>query len=158
MSAYTYTIEFQKSGLPHAHILLILDAEYKIYNINKVVSIISAEIPNPYEQSELCNIVTKFMIHGPCGQLNPNSPCMIDGKCSKDFPKKNNNTTKTFNDSYPQYRRREGTQLMINKNTIDNRWIVPYNPYILKKYNAHINVELCSSVKSIKYIIKYILK
>lgn len=155
---YTYTIEFQKRGLPHAHILIILDAESKIYDANKVDSIISAEIPNQIEEPELFNIVTKCMIHGPCGPLNPKSSCMIEGKCSKSFPKEYNNVTKIFNDSYPHYRRREGTQIMINKNTIDNRWIVPYNPYTLKKYNAHINVEICSSVKSVKYIIKYIHK
>ena len=33
---------------------------------------------------------------------------------------------------------------------IDNRWVVPYSPLLCKTYKAHINVELCSSVKSIK--------
>ena len=28
--AYVYTIEFRKSGLPHAHILLILDEAHKL--------------------------------------------------------------------------------------------------------------------------------
>ncbi len=39
-----------------------------------------------------------------------------------------------------------------------NNWVVPYNPYLSKKYNAHINVEVCASVQAIKYINKYIYK
>jgi hypothetical protein len=41
---------------------------------------------------------------------------------------------------------------------IDNHGVVPYSPLQCKIYKAHINVELCSSVKSIKYIYKYIHK
>jgi len=36
--------------------------------------------------------------------------------------------------------------------------LVPYNPYLSRKYHAHINVEICSSVRAIKYIHKYIYK
>jgi hypothetical protein len=35
---------------------------------------------------------------------------------------------------------------------------VPYNPYLCARYDAHINVEICSSVKAVKYIYKYIFK
>jgi len=35
---------------------------------------------------------------------------------------------------------------------------VPYCPYLLLKYNAHINVESCASVKSVKYLYKYVYK
>ncbi|VDN05114.1 unnamed protein product, partial [Onchocerca ochengi] len=35
---------------------------------------------------------------------------------------------------------------------LDNRWVVPYSLLLLKAYKAHINVEYCNSVKSIKYI------
>ena len=41
---------------------------------------------------------------------------------------------------------------------MDNRWVVPYNPYLTLKYNCHINVEHCASIKSVKYIYKYVYK
>ena len=41
---------------------------------------------------------------------------------------------------------------------LDNWWIVPYNPYLVGRFNCHINVEVCSLVKIIKYFHKYIFK
>ena len=35
---------------------------------------------------------------------------------------------------------------------------MPYNPYLLLKYNCHINVEICSGVASVKYLYKYVYK
>ena len=42
--------------------------------------------------------------------------------------------------------------------TLDNRSVVPYNPYLLKIYNYHINVNIYSSIKTIKYLYKYVYK
>lgn len=36
--------------------------------------------------------------------------------------------------------------------------MVPYNPWLLLKYDCHINVEICSNIKSIKYLCKYVYK
>ncbi|GFQ94560.1 helitron_like_N domain-containing protein [Trichonephila clavata] len=41
---------------------------------------------------------------------------------------------------------------------VDNRWIVPYCPLLSRIFCAHINIEYCNSIKSIKYVCKYINK
>ena len=98
------------------------------------------------------------MMHGPCGISNPNSPCMEDGKCTKKFPK--DFVEKIYaGNGHPYYRRRrDGKYVIKNYIPLDNRSVVPYNPYLSKKYNAHINVGMCSSIKSFKYLYKYVYK
>jgi hypothetical protein len=122
----------------------------------------TAEIPNKEQDQELYDIVVKHMVHGPCGAFNHNSPCIIEGKCSKKFPKQFQSNTSSGDDGYPKYRRlspEEGGKICtIRNHEIDNRWIVPYNKLLLKVFDGHINVELCSSIKSIKYVTKYINK
>ena len=99
------------------------------------------------------------MVHGPCGHLNQSSPCMVDGSCSKKFPKQFCQNTVASDNGYPKYRRRDNGRTVSVKNVdLDNRWIVPYNAWLSKKYNAHINLEACMSVKSVKYLYKYIYK
>ena len=41
---------------------------------------------------------------------------------------------------------------------IDNSWVIPYNPYLSKRFNCHINVECCTSPKAAKYLYKYVTK
>lgn len=160
---WMYSIEWQKRGLPHAHILIWL---FEKIVPAKIDDIITAELPNPEEDPELFKIVKKHMIHGPCGLHNPYSPCMKDGKCTKKYPRKMIQETQTGGDGYPLYRRRKPDDgghtatIKINKVDfeIDNQWIVPYSPILSKSFNAHINVEACNSIKAIKYICKYVNK
>ena len=42
--------------------------------------------------------------------------------------------------------------------SVDNRWVVPFNPWLLMQLKCHVNVEICSSIKSIKYVLKYVHK
>ena len=158
--AYIYVIEFQKRGLPHAHILLILAPESKIYSVEKYDSIVSAEIPNRELNPLAYETVTSIMMHGPCGVLNPLSPCMKDGKCQKHYPKNFQEITQENSDGYPIYRRRNDGHYIEVRNGIklDNRWVVPYNTRLVEKYNAHINVEICNSILAVKYLYIYVYK
>nr|XP_013180910.1 unnamed protein product [Papilio xuthus] len=66
--------------------------------------------------------------------------------------------TSIHRDGYPVYRRRGGASYTIKGHSVSNAHVVPYNRYLLKRYNCHINVEVCTSIRSVKYIFKYIYK
>ncbi|GBN06833.1 hypothetical protein AVEN_115960-1 [Araneus ventricosus] len=154
-----HVIEFQKRGLPHMHLLLILADEDKIRDPESIDRIVSAELPDETLDSRLHEIDKVRMIHVPCGVLNPYSPCMADGICTKGYPKQFGEATTENVDGYPMYRRRHNANhVTIIGTFVHNRWILPYNPYLAKKYNAHLNDEICSSIRSIKYILKYVYK
>nr|KAJ0224052.1 hypothetical protein LSAT_V11C200058700 [Lactuca sativa] len=87
VQAIVYAIEFQKRSLPHSHICLFMQQEYKLPTVEHIHQFISAEIPNIHQDPALFSLVKEFMIHGPCGAQNVNCPCMVDNKCSKNFPK-----------------------------------------------------------------------
>ena len=123
------------------------------------MTVLSPETPDKEQFPELHKTVATLMMHGLCGLSNPNSPCMVDGKCSKQFPKDFIEKTFAAADGYPHYRRRnDGKFVEKNGIQLDNRYVFPYNPYLSKKYNAHINVEICSSIKSCRYLYKYVYK
>jgi len=90
---HLHVIEFQKRGLPHAHILTVLDEKDKLHTAELIDNAVSAEISelnivDGVDLNEnLRSKVLTHMIHGPCGKVNSNSPCMSNNECSKKFPK-----------------------------------------------------------------------
>ncbi|KAG9219893.1 hypothetical protein CCMSSC00406_0010065 [Pleurotus cornucopiae] len=160
--AYVYTIEFQKRGLPHMHILIFLADEDKLLTPEDIDSCISAEWPDPVTQPKLFETVKRCMVHGPCGNLNPNAPCMENGRCTKFYPKAFQPFTRMDEDGFPLYRsRNDGRVFMVGHSRmfeVDNRWIVPYCPYLSAKFDCHINVECAVMLRSVKYPFKYIHK
>lgn len=136
VNCYSLSVEWQKRGLPHCHILIWLETKIRPDEIDLIIS---AELPDKNIDPILHEMVLKHMCHGPCGDINRSSPCMMNEKCSKKYPKAFISDTQTADDGYPSYRRRspeDGGQtatLNIRGNLIDidNRWIVPYCPVLL---------------------------
>ena len=154
-----YTIEYQKRGLPHAHILLFLHNDDKHPTAAEIDKITSAEIPYLNKEPLAYNVVKQYMVHGPCESVNSRASCMIENKCVKHFPKKFCSQTTVDNDGFPKYRRRNnGIYVERNGVKLDNQYIVRHNIDLLVKFQAHINVEWCNRSGSIKYLFKYITK
>ena len=88
-----------------------------------------------------------------------NCPCMKNSKCSKRFPKPYQDQTLVNENGFAIYRRRNNS-LFVHKGgkKLDNSWIVPYNLSLLKRYQAHINVEWCNKSIFVKYLFKYVTK
>ena len=153
------TVEYQKRGLPHAHILLFLHHDDKHPTAAEIDRIISVEIPYLNEEPLVYEAVKQYMVHGPCGSINSRAGCMIEKKCTKHFPKKFCSQTTVDEAGFPIYRRRNnGRFVERNEVKLDNGFIVPHNIELLVKFQAHINVEWCNHSRSIKYLFKYITK
>lgn len=157
VQAFVWRIEWQARGMPHVHLLVIL--VNSIRSTREIDAFVSAEIPDPQLFPELYCVVQEFQLHSPCDQ-NPSAGCRDNSKhaCKRHFPKDMARLTSIAGNKYPKYRRRGRFACEVNDRIITDDWVVPYNPFLSLKYRAHINVEVASSIKSFKYVYKYVLK
>ncbi|GKE11644.1 ATP-dependent DNA helicase PIF1, partial [Tanacetum coccineum] len=122
--AVVYVIEFQKRGLPQAHILLWLEEQWKCKTPSKIDDIILAELPSLTDDPEGYKVVTDYMLHGPCGKDARYAACTIDGKCSKHFLKAFLPETFLDEEGYPHYRRMDNkVTVKKGKFTYDNKHV-----------------------------------
>jgi hypothetical protein len=91
--AVLYTVEFQKHGLPHGHILFWVSIDTSEPSPQFIDSFITVEIPDPAVDPLAYALVAEDMVHGLCGRYNPKCSCMKDEKCSKNYPKEFSDTT-----------------------------------------------------------------
>ena len=152
---YVYTVEYQKRGLPHTHLIVFLDRSSRLATPEAIDKHISTEIPDENTQPRLYDVVKQFMVHGPCGP-GLTSPCMNNRhECTKNFPKPFRANTEITGDSYVHTRRRDdGRSIRVGNHYVDNRFIVSYCPYLTLRYEAHINVECTAGFHAVKYIYK----
>ena len=150
--ARVYTVEYQKRGLPHAHLIVWLDRSQRLLTPEQVDRHISSELPDREREPLLFDLVKTHMIHGPC---RPGQCLNERGVCTKNFPKPFQEATEISGESYVTTRRRNnGQTISFPDRTVDNRYVVPHSPYLLRKYRAHINVECTAGFQAIKYIYK----
>ena len=145
--------------VPHMHLLIFLKGEYKLLTSEVINTIISAKWPDPDTQPWLFEAVKSFIVHGPCGALNPKAPCMRNGKCKYGYPKPFQEHTIMDQEGYPQYSHPNDRQAyQVGAYMLDNRWIMPYSPFCLLRFFCHTNVECAICFASAKYINKYMDK
>ena len=86
-------------------------------------------------------MVKKHMMHGPCGEKKPDNVCMQRASkksCKNNYPKAWAEKTTHSQNLYPTYKRRnDGKKILVRGHYLDNRWVVPYNAYLLAKFNCH---------------------
>ena len=169
-SGRVWTVEYQKRGLPHLHLLVFMENSGRFLRPEVIDDVIMARFPTAAEDHDgsLAKIVEGTMIQGPCGDFDKGAICTENDatgrpRCHRKFPKPFREETTVPDDSYPLYYR-PNTGTVCEKTlrgrtvAITNEWVVPYSPFLLKRYNAHINVEICNSVSAVKYIFKYVYK
>ena len=155
VAGLVYTIEYQKRGLPHMHLLIFLQEHDKIRRPEQVDSFISAQIPDAEITPQLYSAVSKYMLHGPCKPER----CLENGKCQKHFPKRYCAQTAMNEDGYPDYARPDNGRTIQKGETIfTNSNVVPHPPELLVEFDCHINLEVCATIKAVKYVHKYIYK
>ncbi|GFS36770.1 hypothetical protein Acr_00g0047940 [Actinidia rufa] len=136
------------------------DGADKIQTCAQVDMVVSVEFPSPEDDPILFETVKSVMVHGPCGARNSNAPCLdSNGRCTKRYPRAFAEGITMDQDRYPIYHRRNnGKVYTVKGQDVDNRDVVPYNAYLSKMFNCHINVEVCAGIRCVKYIHKYIYK
>jgi hypothetical protein len=149
VKSYVWRIEWQARGLPHVHLLIILEAP--ITTTSQVDQFISAEVPDPLLHPELHQLVTEFQIHSPC-DIDDQCGCRKGKPCKRHFPKDMSRSTVIMNNAFPKYRRRGVHSCNIHGRMVSDDWVVPHNATLTLKYRCHINVESASSIKSFKYV------
>ncbi|GJZ82671.1 ATP-dependent DNA helicase PIF1-like protein [Tanacetum coccineum] len=124
--AVVCVIEFQKQGLPHAHILLWSEECFKCTTPNEINDIIAAKLLSPTEDPDGYKVVSEFMLHGPCDKDVKYAPCTTEGKCWKHYLKVFLEETVINEDGYPIYHRRNNkVTAKKGKFTYNNQHVVP---------------------------------
>ncbi|KAF0773372.1 hypothetical protein AaE_002169, partial [Aphanomyces astaci] len=139
------------------YMLLIMEDKDKFRTVEDINSVVSACIPDKIKNPQLHESVKNFMTHmcthvqyDDNGQPIPSARACTDktGKCKNGFPHPLQATTTEGVDGYAKYRR----------DPAGDQYCVPYTPYLVHKYNCHINVEVCTSTKAVKYLYKCVYK
>ena len=87
ITAHIHVIEFQKRGLPHVYIIIILQEGYKILSKDQFDRYVSVELPDKEPYPDLNELVVKNMIYDPCGKYRSSKSCIVNDKCKFHYPK-----------------------------------------------------------------------
>lgn len=138
------SVEFQKRGLPHAHILIKFSADCS--TPEAIDAVISAEMP---EDEADARLVRKFMVHNHTANYCQRENRQTKEKyCRFSYPHALQDKTTIDHQGRVHYRRRKP----------GDEYVVPHCLALLRAFECHINFEAASSSQLFQYIFKYIHK
>jgi Helitron helicase-like domain at N-terminus len=143
-------IEYQKRGLPHAHILIKCGPDIPFSLLSQLIS---AELPDEMLYPELYSKVNNYMQHNK-SHLNIDSNghyqrCNPRGNgCTYNFPHPIRQTNELDENGRVLWRRRK----------IEDAWTNPHIPALLLLLDCHIMVDYCTIANVIFYLFKYLFK
>ena len=166
-------IEYQKCCVLHLDLLVFLRTDQHFLTAANIDAFICAELPPTDDtiRQELRDIMERTMVHTHCVTQRGQAlgiqglDAMMVQTCKKDYSQAFQDKTIIGESGYPTYHWRNTRLLQtvtFKRNgehvtsIIHNRRVVLYRPYLSLRYKAHINVKFCGSVKTVKYIYKYI--
>ena len=138
-------VEFQKRGLPHAHIVVKFKYDPPLSAID---SLISTELPDYNQYPDLYKQVRTFHLHSKDHLSRPGSRCSRNGRCIYNYPLPITPYTHVDDLGRLHYRRRKE----------EDRWVTPYIPALLQTLDCHIYCDICSSATIFLYLFKYLFK
>ncbi|KAL3119856.1 hypothetical protein niasHT_005916 [Heterodera trifolii] len=107
VAGWCYSVEHQKRGMPHIHMLLILERGVRINTPQQVDEYVCARIPTlppsadqspeAHQQRRLWHYVTSMMLH------DCNAACLEGSRCRKHFPKPYSDRTELSEVRYTNY-------------------------------------------------------
>jgi hypothetical protein len=137
--------EFQQRGAIHTHSLLWVQR-----SMEDLISedFIRADVPDAENEPELHQLVMRHQIH-TCSQQLCRKDCNNALQCRKGFP---------ADLSHQTHQKAGELRFTYKRQNEEDRWVVPYAPRILLIWDAHCNVQYCTSGGLAKYISKYVTK
>ena len=141
-------VEFQKRGLPHAHMLFKF--RHDLLHPDDIDRVVSAEMPDNPDDAAL---IVKFMLHHhPKADRPLSTYCqkMENGErvCRFQYPHPLNNQTTVDAEGHVHYRRRKE----------EDRMVVEHILPLIRQFHCHINVQIASTSHIFQYLFKYINK
>ena len=155
-----YVVEFQKRGLPHAHIALRVkgpqpltpeELDRYIWAEVPVITADSTECDRELQRLVLLHMQHKKHVPERCYKRSKrrNAPVTPGPSvCKYGFPFELQEVTTITEDGRVLHRRRKEC----------DRIVPSYSPAMLLRYKTHINVQYAEGIKLIKYMRKYMCK
>ncbi|KAI5711550.1 hypothetical protein M8J75_001284 [Diaphorina citri] len=166
VKAWFTVFEAQSTLLMHAHNIYIMNDVDIPYTSDQINNLVWAHLPDPETQPELLAKVQKLYIHGPCHLPRGGGmtwSCRSNSqKCRFNYPRPYSNTSSICDGKITYRRPNDGRVCMKQVGNqmvkLDNRWVVPYNPIMVMRYNCHIDFEVLPNFAVARYLAKYCTK